>query len=291
VDTSHQAELLRRWGCLGRSLVRPSRGVYSWTAAKRLTTAAIGLVDGRIARLQRLLKESDRRLDPLADPLRVSFALHRWLAADREEAYSDWLAWTLSQVGHAALVGKLLFGASSPPELAFVEAMCQCDREVWVPTGHEGHTGRLDCVLRFGSEALIVIEVKVVGVDGADTVKQQGYFNWLDGQRHTSLRRPVLLAVHGDPDKEYEGFTLTSWEQFCHRLRALVPTLLAARRLELTTAATILGFVGAVEQNLLELPSVAWLRSDFRTVSALPMLPELQRTADYLHRAMSQEGS
>jgi hypothetical protein len=100
-----------------------------------------------------------------------------------------------------------------------------------------------------------------------------------------------LLAVHGDPDKEYEGFTLTSWEQFCHRLRALVPTLLAARRLELTTAATILGFVGAVEQNLLELPSVGWLRSDSRTVSALPMLPELQRTADYLHRAMSQEGS
>jgi hypothetical protein len=229
-------------------------------------------------------------LTPFADPLRVSFGLHRWLAADREEAYSDWLAWTLSQVGRAEPIGKLLLGASAPTELSRVAAPCECDREVWVPTGHKDRSGKIDCVLRFGGEALIVIEVKVRGAEGADTVKQQGYYEWLGAQQQ-ALRRPVLLAVSGDQGKEYDRFPFTSWEQFCHRLRALVPILMKTRHLELTGAAAILGFIGAVEQNLIGLTSLAWLRSDVRRGSVLPMLPELQRTADYLHRAVSQEGT
>lgn len=49
-------------------------------------------------RLRRVLRESNRRLRPLFDPLNSDFGLLRWLASGREEAYSDWLEWILEQI-------------------------------------------------------------------------------------------------------------------------------------------------------------------------------------------------
>src|SRR5690606_30934309 len=83
--------------------------------------------------------------------------------------------------------------------------------------------------------------------DTADVVKHNGYAKWLEAQQcHCSEQ--LLLAVSGEQD-EYEGFPLLTWQALCVEMRHLA--LQRCRDDQLNAAAIILGFVGAVEQNLL----------------------------------------
>jgi hypothetical protein len=133
-------------------------------------------------RLRGLLQRSNALLAPLADPLLTDFGAHRWLATAREEVYSDWLKWIVEQLQTPEYVFRLL-GTDDPTGIA----LCQqtpltVKREVPVPQGHDGQSGRLDLVVRYAEKALIVIEVKMTDAEDADTCKQRGYRQWIKEQ-------------------------------------------------------------------------------------------------------------
>jgi hypothetical protein len=120
-------------------------------------------------------------------------------------------------------------------------------RECCVPEGHIDHEGRLDLVIRFGSRAIIVIEVKTGHADTADTAKQKGYLRWLRRQRQPA-KEAVLLAVSAE-EQEYDGFVFVAWQDVCIEMRRLGVEMIKDDRK--MAAAMVLAFVAAVEQNLL----------------------------------------
>jgi hypothetical protein len=90
--------LLKSWGQLGRqSHQAPSFGA-GWEPASRIVKVAFPFFKVLADELTELLDQSDKRLKPFADPLWTDFGTHRWLKADREEAYSDWLAWIVENL-------------------------------------------------------------------------------------------------------------------------------------------------------------------------------------------------
>ena len=279
-----QALLLFLWARLGHRVGELAPHV-SWKPCERLTESALRYAEAKLEDVRHLLRKSNSILSPLTDPLSVELGLNRWLAGDREEAYSDWLAWVLTNFGHPELVGKLLYGDAIPPALLDCKTHCLCEREVWVPQGHVGQAGYLDLVLRFGLEALIVIEVKVEGADSADTVKQEGYGAWLkEKEQQASFKDAILLAIAGK-SHEYNGFRLLCWKDFCCRLRQCLPRVMT--ELNLTTAALAAAFVGAVEQNLLRLPSLTNVEQPGSTTSYLGRIDEV---TSYLRNSLSYLG-
>ena len=97
---------LRTWGQLARSLALSQCSVvFSWDPVRRLTTTATPLFNALAKKVNELLDASDCRFSPLADPLRLDFAVHRWLRGNREEAYSDWLAWIVQHLDAATTYG------------------------------------------------------------------------------------------------------------------------------------------------------------------------------------------
>jgi len=86
--------------------------------------------------LRSALDWSTSAFEPLGEPLLIDMGLHRWLDQAREESYSDWLAWTLEQLGTAADVFYAL-------GLVTHQALERCghrsavsSREIWVSEGH-----------------------------------------------------------------------------------------------------------------------------------------------------------
>lgn len=280
------AGLIKRWAALNR----PAEEVQfkgSWSAVERLISPAVRCAEERIRELKTLVERSGRMLHPIGEPLKMSFPLHRWLAGDREEAYSDWLAWILEELGSPERVGYVLCGEKAPNELRICGGRCSVEREVWVPEGHPGRSGRLDCVVRFGNQALILLEVKSVNAESADTSKNEGYRRWLDSQP-VPLRRAYLVATGGARQIYEGGFELVTWGDICRRLRHLIPHLVAEGRLLL--AALVGGFVGAVEQNLLGVPSLAWLDLDACGVVALVLRSQVEAAVDYLNSIIVMGG-
>ena len=92
----------------------------------------------------------DERFAPIGDPFKLDFGLNCWLAAEREEAYSDWIAWILQELGRRR-TELLLLG----DEAFSIDGDCKTDREIWVPEGHEGQHGRLYCVVYFPDTVMI----------------------------------------------------------------------------------------------------------------------------------------
>jgi hypothetical protein len=197
------------------------------------------------ANLRELLERSDLLLKPLKDPLRADVGIHRWLSQDREEAYSDWLAWVLQELNKVGADLLKLLGISTGPVVDAREVSIA--REYFIPQG------RLDLLIRFGKQALLIIEVKVTSADTADIAKQKGYCEWFDEQvrlHHLCRLPPVLLAIDAS-EADYEGFVPLLWEDFCVGVRRLLPRI--QDQVGIVNAAMIVAFVGAVEQNLLHL--------------------------------------
>jgi hypothetical protein len=218
-----------------------------------------------------LLAESNKRLAPLSDPLITDFGLHRWLAQDREEAYSDWLQWVLQQVQAPSQIFRLL-GVDSPAGLPeWRTGPPVIEREWHVPEGHDGQAGRLDLLVRYEGKALFVLEVKKTDADQADTAKQAGYKLWLDA-RPEPHRYAILIAVDAD-EEEYEGFRELPWSALCIGLRRLARY--HCREGKLVIGAQCLALCGAVEQNLLGFSAGA--AADKPAASSDRLVTHLQR--------------
>ena len=226
-------------------LTQRSRNVPNWDSVRRMIDVAREKLVGDRDRLRDLLDESRKRLAPLEDPFDVDLGLHRWLGAEREEAYSDWLEWVVRHMPGPKQVFAL-FGLA-PPETVLQCKEWEVQREWCVPHGHPDHEGRLDLVIRFSDRAIIVVEVKKGDAGDADTTKQCGYGLWIDEQSYPSKDR-VLLAASAD-EAVYDGFPFCSWANVCIEMRRCAVEFCKEGRV--MVAAMVLAFVAAVEQNLL----------------------------------------
>jgi hypothetical protein len=88
--------VLRGWAVIGRAMnVAKQKPAITWAPLQRMVHAATASMRAEGNRLRHLLDRSTQYLAPLGEPLLVDFGAHRWLKPQREEAYSDWLAWIL----------------------------------------------------------------------------------------------------------------------------------------------------------------------------------------------------
>jgi hypothetical protein len=187
--------------------------------------------------LKHALDGSDAELKPLRDPLGLNLGKHRWLSADREESYSDWLAWILQGMSGAEEVLPLFALGDDRARRELGKGSVQ--REL------PSEWGRTDVVVRFGDRALFIIEVKVAPA-GRDLPDQlQRYYRWSDGQA-VGQKFFALLGT-AKPAHGIVPFVFTNWRTLCRRLRRYAN---AVKRSDLLRAAAILIFCGAVEENL-----------------------------------------
>jgi hypothetical protein len=256
MKASVASDHIRRWATLAEILrARKQRQSVDWEAVNRVVTDAKAALAVRAVELKDLLRLSKQLLEPFDDPLTHDLGLHRWLAQEREEAYSDWLQWVLVQLRYPDLVYSLF---NRPPPLGWEhwrEDRPNIKREVTVPQGHEGQRGRLDLLIEYSNRAILVVEVKTTSADTADTLKQKGYSRWVDN--HSVVRNTVLLATHAS-EELYEGFTFCSWADLCVNLRRTIATR-KGNWPHLVTAMMI-AFIAAVEQNLVQLAGPATRR-------------------------------
>jgi hypothetical protein len=223
-------------------------------AVKHVVSTTAGLQNGEAVAVLELLSQSNARLAPLSDPLcALDFSKHRWLGGHREESFSNWLQWIMSGLDAGAVLR--LFNVDCEETLSLCSGKSfQVLRESTVAEGHEGHQGRLDLAFRF-AEALLVVEVKLVGADEADVEKQKGYSKWLALQPFAASRKHSRLLVRKASESDYYGFQPCRWADLCIGLRREAVRL--KDREELMKAAMILAFVGAVEQSLLGLRAMS----------------------------------
>ncbi len=219
-------------------------GLDRWASVEAILEAAKVQSRQSESKLSRLLKESDRHLKPLCDPLRANIGLNRWLAADREEAYSDWLKWILEELDSGDDVLKLLHIWSPELSRACRGVSYEVEREYQIPRG------RLDIVVRFKQEALIVIEVKKTPAEIAEIEKHTGYCDWI-GKETAQTKYPLLLTVGSANEEHCKGFTSLSWEDLCIGLRGILLDI--QNRRGVVAAAMFVAFISAVETNLLHL--------------------------------------
>lgn len=260
-------KVLLRWQELYRDLLA-SAPTASWDSALPLLKAAKSLDEYARQHLADALADSDAELSPLCDPLRLNLGEHRWLSADREESYSDWLAWIFQGFARAAEILPLFaLGDDTGDVLGQVERI---RREA------SGEHGRTDIEVSFGERALLLIEVKVQPTGDELFSQLERYKDWAAGQQ-VEQRLFALLATE-EPQQTVSPFLFTHWSELCMRLRRYAKRLKEPDRLR---AAAILIFCGAVEQNLLGL-------------SARPGPFRATTTANYLRKwrgDMSERGS
>lgn len=212
-------------------------------------------------RLGDLLEQSGRTLFPgIGDPLstKLNLCSHRWLGKDREESYSDWLAWILERQEDPLRILPL-FGLEAHSDS---DELWTVDREVVTPFG------RLDLLIRGRRLGELCVEVKTESVPGEDQLER--YLKWL--ARASPRLGLVLLAVdHPEGDLPSDECRFCSWKHVAQRLRSWACDWLRAGRLY--DAVMTLAFCGAVERNLLSLGGGG--------LNAL-------RTADYLEDVLGE---
>ena len=221
---------------------------FQWPkdAADRLSNAGQILLEQRREFLESLLIESRERLSPLGEPLELDLGVHRRLKSEREEAYSDWLAWVLSHLTSGEIA-----------DLFFIPADLITDRKSpalkIIPeytVNHEGKSGRIDVLVKFPGNTALVLERKKGSIDGADTEKQEKiYFPAM--QKIGMNCHYVLLVTDNDKaGQERHKFTVIDYATLCRKLRCWAVEAIKSKK-PLILVAMALAFVGAIEANLL----------------------------------------
>jgi hypothetical protein len=225
-----------------------------------------GFENIQIARLGTLIREANKYFTPFEDPLICDLGLHHWLRSEREESYSDWLAWVFRQFGTWRSVGEVLGCDSHANNSAVVVA-----REVSISYQDESGIGRLDLVISDESAQRCVVEVKTQPFEQGDLEKHRFYKSSRDVAPDCEW---VFIAIE-DQDCELHGFRFVSWSDVCLRLRRLTPDLMRAKGLPV--CAMTLAFLAAIEQNVLKLGA---LRGASRA--------RIVKTALYLQRFLAE---
>lgn len=271
----HIAEL-EQWAAWGemRALSRSSRP--DWSAVDELIEAVEPLLVEHSKALRELLEQSRGQLG-FCDPLLDDLAVHRWLEKDREESYSDWLAWVLDRLNDSSVVLSVL-GVRNPVFVSKCTGQRYCvEREAGVKEGCTGSNGRVDLVVHFGEPEFAVLGVEVKTED-ENYEKQRGYRQSLRGVcRDVEC---VLVANREVPEDRLFGFKLQTWEELSIELRRAIAKYVESRSGN-ATSAMMLGFVAAIEQNLLGYGTAAPRRAWENRPVLLPV-----PLFDHLNRAL-----
>ena len=249
VPSLSASQCLKYWAELGAPLRfnRIAR-FLNWEPARQMVRAAEPVLRANSGVLRSLLKKSNALLAPLKDPLLTDYGACDWLSHSREEAYSDSLKLVLKQIAEPQQLLRVLAIEDPTAEVALSGVRPDWGREVFTPEGHEGHTGKMDLQLVIPGKVLIQVELKLGSADDSDVEKGKGYsrstYGVPPGHRH---RR--LLATDGNESPYPGGYELVKWKHVATQLRIVAAQMVAGRRL--LAALKVLGFVGAIEQNLL----------------------------------------
>jgi hypothetical protein len=238
----------------------------------------LAIAEGR--RVREALQQSDKKLSPLGDPLRVTLSDHRWLRYDREESYSDWLAWVATTMCPEQILG--LLGLGNERELAAVVRGHQAKvaREIVIETS-DGPK-RLDLVIRFGTVATFLIEIKRTSYGRAGNLRNlELYGKWLDkepGQKEG--KKAVLLVTErteGEATEIGARWQLLTWRAVSLALRRHAAQVCeSGKAADLLKPGLWLCLAGAIEQNLLGFE-----------VAATGYSPSAPRTKRYLEEFLS----
>jgi hypothetical protein len=257
INYDRLTEAMRIWGefHVGARCKFPS-----WDSAHLLVRGAKILDQYAQRQLQNAIAGSDAELSPLAEPLKLNLGEHRWLSADREESYSDWLAWILQGMSGGAEILPL-FALADQAKGELLGQIGKVRREVC------SEHGRTDIEVPIGKRGLLLIEVKVQNTGGELSSQLKRYAQKVADE---DVGRPLLVLLGTEApelDLPLFGFTFTDWRALCPRLRQYANRL---KGTDLLRAAAILIFCGAVEQNLLGF-------------SVWPRRLRAKATVDYLH--------
>lgn len=227
---------------------------FNWPQAKVIGLTKVGTEQLKQRRndLESLLAASRKKLHPLGEPLELDLGVHRWLKGDREEAYSDWLAWLLKCLKYNEILKLFDIHCPELSEEDLARCPSKVDRELWVKKGHEGATGRLDVVVKLPGNNALILELKKGSSDAADTKKQEGYFQEMEKAGMKCHYFLLVTDQSGQSGEEKNRFKIIPYEILCLRVRCWAATMGNDPR-GLTLVAMALAFVGAVETNLLGL--------------------------------------
>ena len=277
---SDHIEAINQWAAWGKAYGprRPSRP--DWSAVEVLIKAAQPRFMEGSQVLRDLLKHSRDRLK-FTDPLLCDFGIHRWLAEEREESYSDWLAWVLDRLGDADAVLRVLGVQNDEFRSLCSGSTYRVEREAFVEEGAPECEGRIDLLLRFGEREQAILGVEVKTWDESYE-KQRGYLKSLRGRCPGAVC--VLVANREVPIARLEGFVLQRWEDVSIALRREIAEYVKSPDRDIM-AAMMCGFVAAVEQNLLGFGTTAARR-------AWNLQPTLlsKRLEDYLRASLREVG-
>jgi hypothetical protein len=228
---------LHQWARLGRAYA-PRRLAPNWSAVNRLIVVAEPYFLEEAATLGSLLREWSGRFR-MQDPFLSDLGVHRWLG--RETSYSDWLAWVLERLEPAAVFEVL--GVPAPLNPGGT-GKCHVRRESQLGARY------IDMLIHFDRLPDYAIGVEVKKYDEQYS-KQSEYLEEL----REKFCNPtcILIAIPEDIDKgDLCGFTLRSWRKVAFALRRRIAEYAGnAGEDNRIVTAMMLGFVGAVEQNLL----------------------------------------
>ena len=258
---------LTQWAEWGKALARPRSYQPDWSAVEALMETAEPRLQEDSETLRKLLEQSRDRLKS-SDPFLGDLGVHRWLAADREEAYSDWLAWVLERLNDANAVLRVL----GVEKTEFV-AVCtgqgyRVEREASVTEGDPGSGGRVDVVIGFGEPEIAALGVEVKTWD-ENHKKQRGYLQSLRKACPNHQAECVLVANKDVPPDCRHGFEPQTWEDLSVALRQAIAEVVQSRGVD-ATSSMMLGFVGAIEQNLLGYGVAACRRAWQHKLTLLP---------------------
>lgn len=244
------SKILNEWADLYERLPRTLAPQVEWIDAATFSRTYVdSYLPAMCIAAREVLSESNELMRPLEDPFLTDFASNLQLANKREEVYSDWLAWILREISDLTQICKV-FGLPDSRVCDYVGKPLRVRREYGVAHGHAGHTGRLDIVVVCGGDIVVVVEMKLISSREADTAKQIGYSKSLNAQSPTAIYK-VLVANDRGESRASGNFQVIPLGRLCRGLRGLVAKLVRQERIVLS--ALILGFVGAVEQNLMGL--------------------------------------
>jgi hypothetical protein len=242
MDELNRIAALDQWADWGKAYAPSSSSLPDWSAVEFLIEAVQPRLMEDSKALRELLERSSDQLK-FEDPLVCDLGLHRWLGKDREEAYSDWLAWVLQQFRDAEAVLRVLGVQDQEFRTLCSETVYRVEREAFVKEGAPDCEGRIDLLIIFGEPecALVGIEVKTWD-ENYD--KQEGYVGSLkDRCEHL---RCVLLAIP-EVSQDTCGFELRLWRDVSTALRREVARNVTVQSGTIV-AAMILGFVGCRDE-------------------------------------------
>ena len=233
--------VMKAWGKLGQHIEKSQRNI-DWTPVRKIIKASEKFFKEEREALEIVFRRSNEQLGDL-EPFSVDLGVHRWLKAEREEAYSDWLKWVLDQLGQPALVGQV-FGIKDN-RLSTMRGAIKVRRETRIIISKEMKLRRTDVDIMFRNRGAVRVEVKIR--DGGFLDLQQLTDQ---GNHPEDFLHYVFLVRSGSLEGRKSKFKVRYWEDVCLNLRRMMPKL----NLHFMQKAMVMAFVGAVEQNILKLP-------------------------------------